>query len=112
MTYRHAGEGALYAHLADPEIEELLRDAMRSAPESGLLALAPDDAAAILDGMREAFGGSGAGVILAAPDVRRYLRKLCEGAFPEVAVLTYAELLPELQIRPVGKVCALRSRAA
>ena len=26
------------------------------------------------------------------PDVRRTLRKLCEGAFPEVAVLTYGEL--------------------
>jgi hypothetical protein len=34
------------------------------------------------------------------PDVRRCLRKLLESAFPEVTVLTYTELVPELQVRP------------
>jgi type III secretion protein V len=111
LSHRFAGDGTLYAHLADPELEEMLREAIRSAPEPGALALAPDDAAAILDGVKGAFGDGNEGVILASPDVRRYLRKLCEGSFPNVAVLTYTELTPELQIRQLGKVSALRQAA-
>jgi type III secretion protein V len=43
-------------------------------------------------------------VLLTAPDVRRGLRRLCEGPFPDVAVLTYAELDMELQVRPIGRL--------
>ncbi|HCF59175.1 MAG TPA: FHIPEP family type III secretion protein [Myxococcales bacterium] len=111
LSHRYAGDGTLYAHLADPELEELLREAIRAAGESGALALAPDDAVAILDGVRGALGEVTEGVILTSPDVRRYLRKLCEGSFPDLAVLTYAELNADLQIRPVGKVCTWRQAA-
>ena len=52
------------------------------------------------------------GIILASPDVRRCLRKLVEGAFPEVAVLTYTELVPELQVRPLGKISTAQALAA
>ena len=34
-------------------------------------------------------------------------RTLIEGAFPEVAVLTFSELDPELQVRPVGRLVAV-----
>jgi anti-anti-sigma factor len=50
----------------------------------------------------------GKAVLLAAPDVRRALRRLCEGAFPDVAVLTYGELDASLQIRPIGKLASAR----
>jgi type III secretion protein V len=46
-------------------------------------------------------------VLLSSPDVRRLLRRLIEGAFPEVAVLTFSELDPELQVRPVGRLVAI-----
>ena len=49
-------------------------------------------------------------VLLASPDVRRALRRLIEGTFPEVAVLTFTELDPELQIRPVGRLVAAANR--
>ncbi|MGI5865141.1 MAG: FHIPEP family type III secretion protein, partial [Myxococcales bacterium] len=111
LSHRYAEGGTLYAHLADPELEELLRGAIRASGDSSALALAPDEAVAILDGVRGALGDTTEGVILTSPDVRRYLRKLCEGSFPNLAVLTYSELSPDLQIRPVGKVCAWRQAA-
>jgi type III secretion protein V len=46
-------------------------------------------------------------VLLSSPDVRRALRRLVEGAFPDVAVLTFGELDPELQVRPVGRLVAV-----
>ena len=111
LSHRYAGEGTLFAHLTDPLVEETLRSALSSSGEGGV-ALDPQDAVSILDGVRGALRGARDGVILAAPDVRRCLRKLLEGAFPEVAVLTYQELSPELQVRPLGKIALARARAA
>ena len=39
---------------------------------------------------------------------RRLLRRLVEGSFPEVAVLTFTELDSDLQIRPVGRLVPAR----
>jgi type III secretion protein V len=111
LSHRYANDGTLYAHLADPMVEDLLRQALRSA-EPGGFALDPMDAVSILDGVRQALAGARDGIILASPDVRRCLRKLVESAFPDVTVLTYTELVPELQVRPLGKIAALRACAA
>jgi len=97
LTYKYAPEGSLFAYLVDPAIEV----ALRGGGEKG--ALDPDLVGGILEGAR-ALVGAGRAVVLAAPDIRRTLRKLCEGAFPDLAVLTYSELDPELQIRPIGRL--------
>ncbi|MFN7131339.1 MAG: FHIPEP family type III secretion protein, partial [Myxococcales bacterium] len=110
ISFRHASDGLLYALLADPALEELVREAVRGGG-AGALALSPDDAAAILDGVGAALGGAREAVLLASPDVRRYLRKLCEGTYPGLAVLTYTDLMPELQIRPLGRVAPARLAA-
>ncbi len=99
LSHRYAASGPLYAYLVDPAVEELLREQLRGrAPE-------PEQVSQVLEGVRRiALGGKA--VVLAAPDVRRPLRKLCEGSFPDVAVLSYGELDVDLQIRPVGRLAA------
>lgn len=57
----------------------------------------------LLDGVRK-MTEEGQVVLLTAPDIRRRMRRLLEGAFPDVAVLTYAELDVDLQIRPIGRL--------
>ncbi len=99
LSHKYAPSGPLYAYLADPEVEEDIRRA-----DGGI---DPDRVGAILEGVRR-IAVSGQAVVLASPDVRRRLRKLVEGAFPEVAVLTYGELNPDLQIRPIGRLAASR----
>ena len=98
LSHRHAPNGLLYAYLLDPAVEAVLRD---GGPKG--LALDPEKVSAILEAVKR-LSGSGKVVILTAPDVRRALRRLCEGAFPDVAVLTYAELDMELQVRPIGRL--------
>ena len=59
--------------------------------------------AAILEAAKKiALGGRA--VVLASPAIRRTLRKLWEGVLPQLAVLTYAELDVDLQVRPVGRL--------
>jgi len=101
LSHKYAPTGPLYAYLADPEVEETIRD--------GHSGMDPDRVGAILEGVRR-IAVSGRAVVLVSPDVRRKLRKLVEGAFPEVAVLTYAELDADLQIRPIGRLAPVLAR--
>jgi type III secretion protein V len=103
LSHKYAPNGPLYAYLVDPAVEESLREC-----HSGI---DPSRVSAILEGVRR-IATSGQAVVLASPDVRRKLRKLVEGAFPEVAVLTYAELDTDLQIRPIGRLAPQVAAAA
>ena len=98
ISHQFAQSGPLFAWLVDPAVEETLRQ--------GGAALDPGDAGAILEGVKRV-ARQGKGVLLSSPDVRRMLRRLIEGSFPEVAVLTFSELDPELQVRPVGRLVAV-----
>jgi type III secretion protein V len=98
LSHKFAPSGPLFAWLVDPEVEEALRGGGARGP-----APSPERVAEILEGVRR-IATEGRAVLLTAPDVRRSLRRLIEGAFPEVAVLTYGELDVELQIRPLGRL--------
>jgi type III secretion protein V len=43
-------------------------------------------------------------VVLTQPDIRRFVKKLIETDLPRAVVVSYAELLPEVNIRPFGKI--------
>jgi type III secretion protein V len=103
ISFQYAPNGPLYAYLVDPAVEETLRQAGPTA------AIDPMEAGAILEGVKRV-AKQGKAVLLSSPDVRRMLRRLVEGTFPEVAVLTFTELDPELQVRPVGRLAAVPVR--
>ena len=42
-------------------------------------------------------------VILTQPDIRRFVRKLIEADFSDVWVVSFAELLPEVALKPVAR---------
>jgi type III secretion protein V len=97
LSHQHALDGPLYAFLVDPEVEEALR---QGGPRG---AVEPEQLAAIIEGARRIVTPQRT-VLLASPDVRRVLRRLLEGAFPQVAILTYAELDPARLVRPMGRL--------
>ena len=43
------------------------------------------------------------GLTITQPDIRRFLRKLVEADLPEAAVVSFAEILPEITLRPVAR---------
>jgi type III secretion protein V len=108
LCHRFAPEGTLVALLVDPAVEQALRQA-RDAQDPDVVALQPDHAMAIVDGLKAVLRGGGMGVVLASPEIRRPLRQLIAGTFPDVAVLTFSELNPELAIKPVGKLAFARA---
>lgn len=102
------GRPEVSAYLLDPMIEETIRSAISRTPAGSFLTLAPaagrDVVGAVRRVLSPALDSETAPVLLTRPDVRRFVRKLIETDLPTVRVISYAELLPELAIRPVATV--------
>jgi type III secretion protein V len=109
ISYKYSlGQNVLSVYLLDPEIEDMVRGAIKQTSAGSYLALDPDSVQLILHSMRTTIQPTPAGgqppVLLTAIDVRRFVRKLIEGEFPELAVVSYQEIVPEIRIQPLGRV--------
>lgn len=93
--------------LVDPMIEDTIRRAIQRTPAGAFLTLPPaaarDVVAALRRAAAEATAQSGVLVFLTQPDIRRFMRKLLEAELPEATVVSFAELLPEVTLRPLAR---------
>jgi type III secretion protein V len=114
ITYRlTAGAGQLDVVLLDPVLEDTVRRAITRTPGGAFLTLAPPVARDVIGSVRRAVGEATAAgnpelpaVILTQPDIRRFVRKLVESELPDVWVVSFAELLPEVALKPVARAVA------
>jgi len=107
ITYKHAGEGGvLAAYLLDPMIEDAIRDGIQKTAAGSYLALEPQISRDIVAAVGRALGPEGANgaVLLTGVELRRYVRRLVETEHPGLAVLSFQELAPEAQIRPIARI--------
>jgi type III secretion protein V len=110
ITHKHAGDsGVLAAYLLDPMIEDTIRDAIQRTPTGSYLALEPQLGRDIVAAVGRAVGpggpdGPSRAVLLTGAEIRRYVRRLVETDLPGVAVLSFQELAPEAQIRPIARI--------
>jgi type III secretion protein V len=107
ITYKHAGDaGVLAAYLLDPMIEDAIRESIQKTPTGSYLALEPQISRDIVGAVGRAVGPSGASgaVLLTGVEIRRYVRRLIETDHPGLAVLSFQELAPEAQIRPIARI--------
>ena len=112
-TYKlTAGRSELSVYLLDSNIEEAIRHAITRTPAGSFLTLAPAAGRDVVAAIRRAVGQALRGasqsdhadvVILTQPDIRRFVRKLIEVDLPDTTVVSFAELLPEISLRPVAK---------
>ena len=106
ITHRYATAGTLSVVLLDPSIEEAVRDSIQRTAGGSYLAMPPDLAREVLEAIRSACEEEGAGgraVLLTQADVRRFVRRLVEVELPDVTVLSYQELAPEVTVQPLGR---------
>ena len=107
ITYKYAGDtGVLAAYLLDPMIEDAIRDAIQKTATGSYLALEPQISRDIIGAVGRALGPEGwnGAVLLTGVEIRRYVRRLVETDHPGLAVLSFQELAPEAQIRPIARI--------
>jgi type III secretion protein V len=109
ISFRYAvGNDTLFVYLLNPEIEDVIRGAIRRTSTGSFLSLDPTIAHDILDAIRREIAEqpptAQQPVIVTDMELRRFVRKMVELEFQNLAVLSYQELTPELNIQPIGRI--------
>lgn len=88
--------------------EKKLADSIQQTEHGNYLALGADDTQAFFDSAAKELSqlktANQTPVILCSPAVRMYVRQLIERYLPDVAVLSYNELEPDIEVRSLGVV--------
>jgi len=102
------GRNVLFVYLLDPEIEDVIRSAVRRTATGSFLSLeasiSNDILQALLRTVRPALALGKTAVIITDAEIRRFVRKIVEVESPEIPVVSYQELTPELRVQPLGTV--------
>lgn len=102
------GGNTLVVYLLDPQIEETVRSSIQHTQSGSYLALEPEVTQEVLTAVRNEVGNlpptAQNPVILTTMEIRRYFRKLVELEFPHLAVLSYQELSPDMNIQPIARI--------
>ena len=109
ISYKYSlGQSVLSVYMVDQEIEDMVRGAIKQTSAGSFLALDPDSVQMILHAIRTmvkpAPPGGQPPVLVTAPDVRRFLRKQIEGEFPDLPVISFQEIVPEIRMQPLGRI--------
>jgi type III secretion protein V len=100
------GAAEIKVLLLDSAIEDAIRGAVTRTAAGSFLTLSPAAGRDVVTSLRRAlqpFEGERLPPLLTQPDIRRFVRKLLEIDFPDLRVVSYAELLPEIAVKPVAK---------
>jgi type III secretion protein V len=104
LSHRVAPQGRLNAVLLAPELEELLRQAVRVTNGVQQLALDPQQAMDAMQALNTAVRTHAPGAVVTAVDIRRHVRKLIETECFDTPVLSFHELVPTLQLDVAARV--------
>lgn len=91
-----------------PEVEEAIMNSIQKTEQGSFINLAPDYIQRLINNLsnilEKLLGTSSQPIVVCSPIVRIYFRRLIENIFPDVIVLSYNEILPNVQIKTVGMV--------
>ena len=102
------GERTLHAISLDPTLEQEVADSLAQTPEGERLALDPERARELVSALAgEVDRTSGSGlrpVLVCSGRVRRHLRALIAHAFPQLPVVAYTEIAPDIRVQATGVI--------
>jgi flagellar biosynthesis protein FlhA len=101
-------DGKLPIVTLDPEFEESLANTIQSAQQGAPLSIDPADARNLIRNMEPALEpfvvNQYEPVLMTSPLVRQHVKRLSEGYFPQLTVLSYEEVPNKVQLIPLGVI--------
>lgn len=92
----------------DPGLEQLIMDSVKKTETGSYISIDPKTAKSIIDSLSKQveniMNKGNQPVVLASPIVRLYFKRMIENTLPDLAVLSYNELEPDLEVKSAGVV--------
>ena len=108
MLLKDSADETVAVLTLDSMLEEQLAEAVQATPAGINVALAPDAAGLLFNEMTDMIDQMIANgqqpVVLAAPHIRLAFRKLTAANFPNLFVLSYNEIAPDVAVASVGNI--------
>lgn len=102
------GRPLLFVYQLDPEIEEMFRNSIRQSASGPYMAMDPALSQEVMSAARAQIGvlppGAQRPVIVTNSEIRRFVKRLLEFAIPEISVLSYDQLTPQINLQPLGTI--------
>lgn len=97
------GRGELEVCLLEPDLEDVVRGAIRTRKEKAVLALAPAARRDLIESVRTSLASAPRrpAALLTPADIRRFVWQLLHADLPHLRVISYAELEPATRITTV-----------
>ena len=117
ITAQHTGsDGVLAGLVLDAPVEEMFRRSLREIASGTGGALNPEHARllglALESSVSRMVKAGRSPCVITAPDVRRYLRAFAERRCPQLSVISFREIEPDVTLRPFETVQLSSSEAA
>jgi len=99
-------EGILAAITLHPQLENEIGENLKQTPEGEQLVLAPERLQKIVIAVQEEVKKNITEnpVILCSPRIRRHFKNLISSIIPQIGVLSYNEIRPEVEVKSIGRV--------
>jgi len=101
-------EGRINVFTIDPAIEQQLSESVQNTKQGLMLVLEPAMTEAILEKIGEEVSkmenGGQVAICICSPNIRLALRRLVEASYPNLAIISYNEILPNVEIVSTGLV--------
>lgn len=108
ISKQFAPTGILTVLALDPQLERSIAEAVQKTDQGSYVALDPAVTEGMFNSLTEQiqnFGNMGyQPIVICSPGIRLYFRKLIERMAPHVAVLSYGELDPKIEVQTLGMV--------
>jgi flagellar biosynthesis protein FlhA len=113
IVVQHLEGDKLYVLTLEPELEKSLKEGIQKTEQGSYLVLEPRKAQRILERLREAakrvMEAGHQPIVLCAPIVRLHLKRLAGRLIPGLAVLSFNEIPPNIQVESLGMVSILEN---
>ncbi|TFH65694.1 MAG: EscV/YscV/HrcV family type III secretion system export apparatus protein, partial [Candidatus Zixiibacteriota bacterium] len=100
-SYRNS-DNQMNVFTLDPQTEKLLSDNVQATKQGLMLVLPPAKGEVLISKMKatcEMMGREGlTPVLLVSPNIRLALRRYVQGAIPNIVVISYSEVLPDVEV--------------
>ena len=110
------GKPQLFVYQLDPAVEDMIRNSIRQGPNGAYLGLDSSLIQQVVEGARLRIGNLPATaqkpVILTDGDIRRYVKRMLDYSFPELSVISYDQLTPQINVHALGVIAIERTLQA
>jgi flagellar biosynthesis protein FlhA len=100
-SYRNS-DNQMNVFTLDPQTEKLLSDNVQATKQGLMLVLPPAKGEVLISKIKaacEMMGREGhTPVLLVSPNIRLALRRYVQGAIPNIVVISYSEVLPDVEV--------------